>query len=553
MAAREPGCDAPVVEASGSETVVDVLIVGAGPSGAVVAHTLVAAGFSVLCLEQGGWVNPSDYPANNPEWELLIQKDWHHDPNIRRLPSDYPVDVTDSDMSPVMFNAVGGSSIFYGAEWPRLLPSDFRVRSLDGVCDDWPISYEELKPYHDEVDAFIGVSGVEGDTAYPPGLTYPLPPLPLGKAGRIAAQAANTLGWHWWPGTNAIASHKNRTLEPCARWGTCEFGCPEGAKASFDLIYMPQALQLGVRLVTGARVSRIVTGPRGAAEGVEWFDLDGREHFQRARTVVLCANGIGTPRLLLLSAAGAHPDGLANSSGLVGRNLMLHPNCSVAGFYDRDLEAWEGPAGQLIHSMQFYDTDPTRDFVRGSKLQVLPLPGPLNALEIHRELGFDRVFGDGFHSTVAGHGSGILWAANTEDLPELSNRVTLSTTQTDSHGIPAPRVHYRISDNTRKILRFTLQRMIELHEAAGAVRTFPVELWVDQPGHLLGTARMGDDPNTSVVDAFGRAHDVPNLFIADGSIFVTSGSANPTSTITALALRVAQGIVAGARDQVTAA
>ena len=244
--------------------VVDVLVIGAGPSGAVVTHTAAAAGLSVVCLEQGDWVNPSDFPANHPEWELLIQHDWAHDPNVRGLPSDYPVDVTDSDMWPVMFNAVGGSSIYYGAEWPRLLPSDFRVKTLDGVADDWPISYNDLKPYHDEVDEFIGVAGVGGDTAYPEGLDYPLPPHPLGKPGIKAAEAANKLGWHWWPGTNAIASQKYKTLEQCGRWGVCEWGCPQGAKASFDLIYMPQALKAGAEVVTGARVRKVVTG-RGRA------------------------------------------------------------------------------------------------------------------------------------------------------------------------------------------------------------------------------------------------------------------------------------------------
>ena len=160
-------------------------------------------------------------------------------------------------MWPVMFNAVGGSSIYYGAEWPRLLPSDFRVKTLDGVGDDWPITYNDLKPYHDEVDEFIGVSGVGGDTAYPEGLDYPLPPHPLGKPGMKAAAAANELGWHWWPGTNAIPSQKNKTLEQCGRWGVCEWGCPQGAKASFDLIYMPQAQQ------AGAEVHHRRPGPQG--------------------------------------------------------------------------------------------------------------------------------------------------------------------------------------------------------------------------------------------------------------------------------------------------
>jgi choline dehydrogenase-like flavoprotein len=522
---------------------VDVLVIGAGPSGAVVTHTAATAGLNVLCLEQGDWVNPSDFPANHPEWELLIQHDWAHDPNVRALPSDYPVDIRDSDMWPVMFNAVGGSSIYYGAEWPRLLPSDFRVKSLDGVADDWPIAYDDLKPYHDEVDAFIGVSGVDGDTAYPDGLEYPLPPHPLGKPGMKAAEAANKLGWHWWPGTNAIPSQKNKTLEQCGRWGVCEWGCPQGAKASFDLIYMPQAQQAGAQVQTGARVRRIRIDDTGQATGAEWIDRDGTVHFQPAKSVVLCANGIGTPRLLLLSADERHPDGLANSSGLVGKNLMLHPNCTAVGYYEENLESWRGPAGQLIHSMQFYDTDTSRGFVRGAKLHALPTPGPLNTIETHRQLDFDELWGPAVHDVARASSNGILWAANVEDLPEEHNRVTLSTEEFDSDGLPAPKVEYRVSENTRKILKYTVERMVELHKAAGAKQIITQELWVDQPGHLLGTARMGDDPATSVVDSFGRSHDVDNLYIADGSIFVTSGSANPTCTISALALRVGRKVV----------
>ena len=188
----------------GEADVVDVLVIGAGPSGAVVTHTAAAAGLSVVCLEQGDWVNPSDFPANFPEWELLIQHNWAHDPNVRGLPSDYPVDVEDSDMWPVMFNAVGGSSIYYGAEWPRLLPSDFRVKTLDGVADDWPISYHDLKPYHDEVDEFIGVAGVGGDTAYPEGLDYPLPPHPMGKPGIKAAQAVPAITSPTWLAMSSV-------------------------------------------------------------------------------------------------------------------------------------------------------------------------------------------------------------------------------------------------------------------------------------------------------------------------------------------------------------
>lgn len=522
--------------------IADVVVVGAGPSGSVITQTLAARGFAVVCLEQGDWVNPTDYPANDPEWELLIQHRWSHDPNVRKLPADYPVDVSDSDMWPVMYNAVGGGSLFYGAEWPRLMPSDFRVRTVDGVADDWPISYDEMVPYWNAIDRFIGVSGLDDDTSYPPGLEFPQPPLPIGKAGRRAAQGMNKLGWHWWPGNQAIPTQKTEALEPCARYGVCEWGCPHGAKASFDLAYMTHALKAGAHLVTGARVNRVTTNGQGLADGVDWIDREGVQHHQRARSVVVCANGIGTPRLLLISE-------LANSSGLVGKNLMLHPNCSVMGYYEDDLDSWIGPAGQLIYSHQFYETDTSRGFVRGVKMHALPMPGPLTSIEIHRSLPFEQLWGPRFHQVARQHARGILWAANTEDLPEESNRVTLSDVLTDSDGLPAPKVEYRISDNTRAMLKFTVARMTEAHEAAGAIETFPVELWIDQPGHLLGTCRMGTDPERSVTDSFGRTHDISNLFIGDGSLFVTSGSANPTCTISALALRVATNIAATAKDQ----
>ncbi|OJU79778.1 MAG: glucose dehydrogenase [Solirubrobacterales bacterium 70-9] len=530
----------------------DVVVIGSGPSGSIVTHTLATAGVDVVCLEQGDWINPSDFGTNEPEWELSIQQRWAHDPNVRMAPADYPVEVSDSDMWPVMLNAVGGTSLFYGAEWVRLMASDFRLRSSEGICDDWPISYAELKPFHDEVDAFLGVAGVGGDPAYPEGLDYPMPPHPIGKVGMKAAEGVNKLGWHWWPGVNAIAVNRHKTLERCLRHGVCEWGCPAGAKASFDLIYLPQAIAAGARLLTGARVSRIESGPDGLATGAHFVDREGEENFVAAKAVVVCANGIGTPRLLLLSDGPAHPDGLANSSGLVGKNLMLHPNCTVTGYYDEDLESWKGPVGESIHSMEFYETRPEHDFVRGGKMNVLPTPGPLAAVEAHRDQPFDQVWGPAFADVAARHRSGILWATNTEDLPEETNRVTLDPTLTDGDGVPAPKVSYRISDNTRRILDFHVERMTELHEASGASEMIAVDVWLDQPGHLLGTARMGDDPERSVVDSYGRAHDVPNLFVADGSIFVTGGAANPTSTITALALRIAKHIVATAAERPTA-
>jgi choline dehydrogenase-like flavoprotein len=526
-----------------SDEIYDALIIGAGPSGAVTAHTLAMAGLKVICLEQGDYVLPSDYAANHDMWELITRGHWATEPNHRRNPADYPLEVTDTDLSPSMYSAVGGSSIHFSALWARLSPSDFRVKTLDGVADDWPINYAELAPFYADIDNFIGVSGMEGDPAFPEGLIPPLPPMPLGKYGMKAAASMNALGWHWWPHANAIPSQKIGNLASCARWGTCGQGCPEGAKASFDLAYWPTAIKLGAKLVTGARVSRITVDETGAATGAEWIQNGERFH-TKAKHVVVCANGIGTPRLLLLSASERHPDGLANSSGMVGKNLMLHPNCAVIGYYDEDLETWRGPAGSAISSMQFAETDKSRGFVRGSKLHACPTPGLMfGAVDVHRLRPFDELWGKSFHDVIRAGRSAIFWAANIDDLPEETNRVTLDPVLCDSDGISAPKISYRFSENTLKNRDFTIARMTEIHAAGGAKKVIPITDLQGEPGHLLGTARMGRDPATCVVDEFGRAHDCPNLVISDGSIFVTGGSANPTSTITALALRNARKLV----------
>ena len=240
-------------------------------------------------------------------------------PTVRDLPQDYPLNEEESDIAPLMFNAVGGSTILYAGSWPRMLPSDFKVRTLDGVADDWPLTYEELEPYYERTEAQIGVSGLEGDPAYPPGLEPQLPPLPLGPGALNVARAHDRLGWHWWPEPSSILSRPYLGRRPCVQAGTCMQGCSEGAKASTDQTHFPHALEHGARVITGARVHRIAT-KNGLATGAEWVDEDGGEHFQPADVVVLAANSIGTARILLNSASPGWPDGLANSSGLVGRN-----------------------------------------------------------------------------------------------------------------------------------------------------------------------------------------------------------------------------------------
>jgi choline dehydrogenase-like flavoprotein len=312
----------------------------------------------------------------------------------------------------------------------------------------------------------------------------------------------------------------------------------QGAKASTDITYWPRAIRAGVELRTRCRVREISTGADGMASGVVYFDAAGVERFQAAHVVVLACNGVGTPRLLLNSASARWPDGLANTSGLVGRNLMLHPWPIVAGYVDEEVDGYRGPM-LCMWSKQFYETDPGRDFLRGYTLQFGRGIGPVAEAIVSTEAG--RVpWGAGHHQAyrrLVNHRLNIGVAA--EDLPEAHNRVTLDPVLRDSNGIPAAKIDYTVSENTRRMMEHGIARASEILAEAGAHDIGASRTALNSPGHLLGTARMGDDPGRSVVNGWGRCHDVRNLFIVDGSIWVTSGGVNPTSTIQALALYIA--------------
>jgi choline dehydrogenase-like flavoprotein len=528
----------------------DVLIVGAGASGGVAALELARRGFRVVCLEQGDWHIPDDFTGGKPEWELTRLKQWNASPNTRGAAQDYPIDTADSPIEPLIFNGVGGSTIMFSGHWVRALPSDFRVRTLDGVAEDWPFTYDDLRPFYDEITHHIGASGLDGDPAYPDNHTFPLPPMPIGKYGLAAAKGMDKLGWHWWPAPNAIASRKFKDRPACLRYGACESGCPTGAKASTDLTHWREAVSLGAVLITGARVRQLTVDNQGLVTGAEYVDRDGTVRHQSAGVTVLAANGVGTPRLLLNSTSALHPDGLANSSGLVGKRLMMHPYASVYGTYEEELETWLGPTGQALQSMQFYETDTSRGFVRGAKWNLMPTGGPLTHTLWEQGEPWRDSFGAAFHQRLRStFGRLTEWGITTEDLPEEHNEVVLDPVLTDSNGIPAPKLRYTISENTQRMLDFHVARAVEAHEAAGAVSVQTIPVVRHSGFHLLGTARMGDDPATSVVDQWGRAHDVPNLFVIDGSVFVTSTGVNPTATIMAVALRAMRHLADTHHDQ----
>ena len=521
-----------------AEETVDVLIIGAGAAGAAFAWSLAETKMNILCLEQGDWMDPAKYPTAGADWELRGLGDFALSPNTRRRPEDYPVNDSESPIAASMFNAVGGSTILYAGHFPRFHPSDFRVRTLDGVADDWPLDYAQLAPYYAENDRMMGVAGLAGDPAYPP-KDVPLPPVPLGKLGETIARGFNSLGWHWWPSDSAIATREHEGRAPCINLGPCITGCAQGAKGSTDVTYWPAAQRRGVRIATRCRVREITVSDEGLADGVIYYDAEGVERRQRAEIVVVACNGIGTPRLLLNSRSKHFPDGLANRSGLVGKNLMFHPYGMVVGGFPERVDGYKGPTGCALMSQHFYETDRARGFVRGYSFEMLRGMGPVNTALWGMASG-RLPWGEGHHAAFAevfARTGGVL--AICEDLPEPHNCVTLDPTLTDSNGIPAPKIQYRLSENSRRMLEHGVARGVEVLEAAGAEWT-RVESPLRVAGwHLMGTARMGADPQRSVVNEWGRAHDVRNLFVIDGSIFVTAGAVNPTCTIQALALYVA--------------
>ena len=372
----------------------DVLVIGSGAAGGALAWRLTELGARVVCLEQGDWVTPAAMGSAQLDYEkYLLRGAWHFDPNVRQKREDYPVISTGDDPVNVsMFNAVGGTTIHWQGHFPRFHPSDFRVESLDGVAEDWPVSYDELEPYYDLNDRMMGVSGLSGDPANPPRSPRPTPPLPLGVLGHRIAGAFESLGWHWWVGDQAILSEAYGGRPPCLLHGKCMFGCPIGAKASTDRVYWPGAIEKGAVLKTWARVREILVGRDGRVRGATYFDRDGNEHEELARIVVVCCNGVGTPRLLLNSTSSLFPDGLANSSGMVGRNFMVHPARWLPAVMDEVMDGHIGPFGVPLFSQEFYETDTSRGFVRGYTLAGERNFGPLShALSVPWGSGHHRL------------------------------------------------------------------------------------------------------------------------------------------------------------------
>ena len=536
---------------------VDFVIVGSGSAGGILAKELSTAGFDVVVFEQGPYRRAADF--THDELAILFQEEF-----LNGNPGSGQTFRDDADKKAVMpegytpvryAQTVGGSSVHFTANFWRFREIDFKERSLLGPISgtnfaDWPISYEELEPYYTKVDWDIGVSGAPGPFDSPRSRPFPMPPLPIKSSGVLLEKGAKKLGLHAQAEPLAILSQPHNGRPGCIKCGYCMFfGCEVNAKSSTLAAMIPLAEASGhCEIRAESAVFRVVTDANGRASEVLYYDADGNERSQKARAVILSANGAETARLLLLSESAQFPDGLANSSGFVGRNLMFNSHSLSQGVFEHQLNDYKGAqVSRMVHD--FYETDEKRGFYGGGGIDSRPL---FSATPIfHAMMGMPPDvpnWGARFKDEMAHNFTRQMAVlSGSTSLALDRNNITLDPESTDQWGRPAIRLTYRDHDDDLAIAKFLQDHCMELLDAAGAVKSWrmPIEPTIGGE-HLLGTCRMGDDPETSVVDRNHRSHDIANLFICDGSSFVTSGRGQPTMTIMALAFRAADKIKAAA-------
>ncbi len=535
---------------------VDFVIVGSGAAGGVIARELARAGLSVVVLEQGPRLAPADFEHDELKYWFMggLATDAVRNPQSFRRDAAREAQRTIARPTLWYARGVGGTTLHYTANYWRFREIDFRERSVLGAIPgtgfaDWPISYADLEPYYTKVDWEIGVSGVAGVNPgdSPRSRPYPMPPMRVKSSGVLFERGARKLGWHPVPAPLAINSRVYNGRPACVNCGFCHgFACEVMAKASTLTTMIPQAEETGhCEVRADSYVSRLEMDKRGRVTGAAYFDAAGREHFQKARAIVLAANGAETPRLLLNSANARFPQGLANSSGLVGKYLMFNYTSRVEGVFEHELNEYKSvQVTRILHD--FYDSDPKRGFYGGGGLDARI--GPQPTLWAIRAAADGAGWGAKFKQRlrefprcmqVSGHGT---------SLPLETNNVTIDPVLKDAWGIPAIRVTYKDHPDDLANARFLQERGAEILDAAGALDVARPPVTDSSIGfHLLGTCRMGDDAAKSVVDRHHRAHDVPNLFMCDGSSLVTSGRGQPTMTIQALAFRAGEHIAGFAR------
>ena len=532
---------------------VDFAIVGSGAAGGVMARELARSGFDVVLFEQGPRLGPAQFKHDELGYWFLseITNDPRVSPQSFRSSVNEPAVVRQFGLPNHLWYArtVGGSSVHITANYWRFREIDFEERSRLGEISgtgfaDWPIRYAELEPYYTKVDWEVGVSGLAGaHPGEPPrSKPYPMPPLPVKSSGVLLERGARKLGLHPFPAPMAINSVPYRGRPGCGHCGFCHgFACEFTAKSSTLFTMVPEAEATGrCEVRSDSYVIRIETDTKGRASGVTFIDGQKRTRFQHASAVIACANGAETPRLLLMSESSRFPQGLANSSGVVGKYLMFNYSSHTNAVFEHELNEYKSvQVTRVLHD--FYDSDPKRGFYGGGGIDARI--GPQPSLWALRAGEGGPSWGSGYKARLAEFSRSMVIAGHSTSLPVPTNSVSLDPELKDAWGLPAIRVTYRDHPDDLAIAKFLQNRGVEIAEAAGAIRVTPGPITEQDIGlHLLGTCRMGNDPNNSVIDRYHRTHDVKNLFLCDGSSFVTSGRGQPTMTIQALAFRAADHI-----------
>ncbi|MBO0767045.1 MAG: GMC family oxidoreductase [Solirubrobacterales bacterium] len=497
---------------------VDLVIIGAGAGGATLAQRLGRRGWRVVVLEAGPFWDPdrdwvSDEAGSHPLY-------WTEE---RVIGGSDPVELGKNNSG----RGVGGSMNHYAGYCPRFHPSDFAVRSADGVGADWPIDYSDLRAHYELLERELPVAGQHWPWGDPH--SYPHSAHPVSGGADAVWDGANKLGIEMRVGPVGITNGSFGNRPHCIYRGFCLQGCKVGAKASPLITHVPDAIAHGVEFRTDCMVSAIdVDGQR--VTRVRYF-RDGSEYVQAGAAVAVAGYSVETPRLLLNSTSRRFPNGLGNGSDQVGRYIMVQGAPQIGGRFEREMGMYKAPPPEVT-SEQFYETDPSRGFARGFAIQTVG-PLPIGWAE---HLLANGIWGEELRERMRDYNHWYPLGVLAELLPQADNRVTIASDTVDRNGIPVARLDYSQCDNDRLNIACAKHTLREILDASGASET----LEIDRYAHLVGGCRMGTSPEDSVVDSDHRVWGVPNLFIADGSVMPTQGSANPALTIMALASRLAE-------------
>jgi choline dehydrogenase-like flavoprotein len=500
----------------------DICIVGAGAAGGVLAYELSKAGLQVVIIEAGPFWNPqTDFASDELSMHHLGWQD------TRIVTGKNPLQLGHNNSG----KGVGGGTTHFTGVFLRFHESDFKTKTVDGVGEDWPITYEDLAPYYNKIEKEIGVSGPKhfpwGSFPGP----YPYPERePISANSEMFRIGCETLGIRSVVAPLAINSAPFDGRPPCINRGFCNQGCMPNAKFSTLIHHVPKAIQNGAEVISDSMVTQIMTNRDGSRVTGVTFVHDGKTYEQKAKVVILSNFVIETPRLLLHSATQRHPNGLANSSGWVGKAIMPHSSQDVYGKFNEEVRLYKGTP-VLALSQEFYETDPNRGFARGYTLNAHGSRPVSMAQGIAKSA---NVWGERLRNTMLNYNFYGRITLVGEVLPNQNNAVSL-TEEIDEYGVPVPEVSFSYGANDTKLIMHAIEKMKEIIEAAGGTPEFVT----DDTAHLMGGCRMGSDPQSSVTNSFGQTHDISNLFVCSASLFVTSGGGNPTETVMALAARTA--------------